>query len=84
MSEPCIHDPAQPEGCWRVRCQLGEECASGWKLVPLQPTAEMLAAVMKNYKRHPTGNAWNEHLTRIWQQMVAAAPAGVQVREGQQ
>lgn len=23
----CIHDPAQPEGCYRVRCQLGKRCA---------------------------------------------------------
>lgn len=27
--EQCIHDPADPEGCWRVRCQLGKQCAAG-------------------------------------------------------
>jgi hypothetical protein len=72
--EPCIHDPARPEGCWRVRCQLGKVCAAGWKPVPIEPTDEMLGAVMKNYKQHPTGTGWRDHFTRIWQQMVAATP----------
>jgi hypothetical protein len=75
--EPCIHDPARPEGCWRVRCQLGKVCAARWKPVPIEPTDEMLGAVMKNYKQHPTGTGWRDHFTRIWQQMVAAAPSEV-------
>lgn len=78
--EQCIHDPADPDGCWRVRCQLGKQCAAvplGWKLVPIEPTAEMIVAVTRNYKPHPTGTGWSEHFTRVWQQMVAAAPHGM-------
>lgn len=26
--EACIHDPDEPEGCYRVRCQLGKQCAA--------------------------------------------------------
>jgi hypothetical protein len=77
LQEPCIHDPARPDGCWRVRCQLGKVCAAGWKPVPIEPTDEMLGAVIKNYKHHPTGTGWRDHFTRIWQQMVAAAPREV-------
>lgn len=47
----------------------------GWKLVPIEPTAEMVSAVTKNYNPHPSGTGWPAHITNIWKKMCAAAPA---------
>lgn len=55
---------------------------AGYKLVPIEPTADMIGAVTKNYRPHPNGTGWSAHIARIWQQMVVAAPVGLTPKGG--
>lgn len=45
---PCIHDPSNPRGCYRVRCQLGNRCAEDPPVErgpTLRPEQRAMAAV---------------------------------------
>lgn len=65
-----------------LREALAEQLAQphGWKLVPLEPTQEMIDAVPT--KPHPTRpNGWGDRNVAIYKAMIVAAPQPAQQQE---
>jgi hypothetical protein len=46
----------------------------GWKMVPIEPTEEMLRAFTANFRDHPNGTGWEKHAATKYRAMLAASP----------
>lgn len=66
--------PSIPEQA--VPAPAGWQPPKGWKLVPVDPTPEMVDAGCRS------ANSWNSSLVKNYAAMLAAAPAPAKPKEG--